>query len=100
MAKREPGIPITATPNEINPMGSTNLPKFTQYYRARTTVVKFGAKRAATIPAKTSLGGVVGDVGISAPMVLHARVCGRVGSCPIKQQKPRPARSRGPAWSY
>src|SRR5258705_12088784 len=31
----------------------------------------------------------------TAPMVLHARVCGRVGSCPIKQQKPRPARSPG-----
>src|SRR5579875_1675825 len=29
----------------------------------------------------------------SAPMVLHARVCGRVGRCPI--QKKAPARNRG-----
>src|SRR5579862_3576648 len=26
---------------------------------------------------------------LSAPMVLHAQVCGRVGSCPIKFKKPR-----------
>src|SRR5579871_1089782 len=30
---------------------------------------------------------------LSAPMVLHAQVCGRVGSRPIKQQKPGSSRA-------